>query len=285
MTADLRLDTSVTPVAGFSHRYQTDLPDRWNWRFPSGGVLMTLGLRAIRATIPDPAFVIVSATTTFCQPVPAGRIEIDVFILRQGNAASQVRACLRAAGVEGVCLEVTATLAIERNSPAIDFLDAVFPDVPLPKDAQAFDETQRIGLQLKRYPILDNIDVRLALGQVWWKPDFSAGPARFARWIRYKTPQKDASGRWDPLALPPIIDMMPTAVRQKMGPNGPPYYAPSLDLTIHFLDPTDSEWLLISTFVRRARAGYATAEAEVWSEDGKLVAYATQTMFLRAPRA
>jgi len=285
MTPDLRLDTAVTPVPGFSSRYQADLPDSWNWRFPSGGVLMTLGLRAIRATIPNPAFVIVSATTTFCQPVPAGRVEIDVHILRQGNAASQVRACLRAAGVEGVCLEVTATLAIERNSPAIDFLDAVFPDVPLPNDAPVFDETQRIGLQLKRYPILDNIDVRLALGKVWWKPGFSAGRARFARWVRYKTPQKDADGSWDPLALPPIIDMMPTAVRQKMGPDGPQYYAPSLDLTVHFLDPTTSEWLLISTFVRRARAGYATAEAEVWSEDGKLVAYATQTMFLRAPRA
>jgi acyl-CoA thioesterase len=109
------------------------------------------------------------------------------------------------------------------------------------------------------------------------------GPARFARWVRYKAPQLSADGMLDPLAIPPIVDMMPAAVRQKIGPDGPQYYAPSLDLTVHFLDPTQSEWLLISTYARRARAGYATAEAEAWSEDGKLVAYATQTMILRTP--
>jgi acyl-CoA thioesterase len=40
----------------------------------------------------------------------------------------------------------------------------------------------------------------------------------------------------------------------------------------------------VATYTRRARAGYATAEAEVWSEDGKLCAYSTQTMMLRVPK-
>ena len=32
---------------------------------------------------------------------------------------------------------------------------------------------------------------------------------------------------------------------------------------------------------RRARAGYATADCEIWDESGHLIAFATQTMLLR----
>jgi acyl-CoA thioesterase len=74
---------------------------------------------------------------------------------------------------------------------------------------------------------------------------------------------------------------MPAALIQKLGPPGPPFSAPSLDLTLHFLDDTSSDWLLVVSYVRRARAGYATAEAEIWSEDRRLIAFATQTMMLR----
>lgn len=281
MAADLIRDTAVTPIPGSPNRYRAELPDSWNWRLPAGGVLMTVGLRAIREAIGDPSYAPVSATATFCQPVPAGALEIEVNVLRRGNAATQVRASLRAAGADGVGLEVSATFARERNGPGIDFIDAAPPVVPPPEDARVLAEEQQMGGVLRTFPFLENIDMRLALGHVWWKRDWAAGPARFARWVRYKVPQRMQGELLDPLAIPPIADMMPTAVRHKIGPDGPQYHAPSLDLTVHFLDPTPSEWLLVNTYARRARAGYATAEAEVWGEDGKLAAYATQTMILR----
>ncbi len=283
MPADLLADTAVTLVPGFSQKYQVELPDSWNWRLPSGGVLMTVGLRALREAVGDPAFQPISATSTFCQPVPAGRIEIDVEILRRGNAATQARASLRAPHTDGVCLEVSATFARERKGLGIDYLDAVFPEVPPPQEARSFAEKFRIDSHVRPYRFLENLDMRLAFGNLWWESGWAAGPARFARWIRYKVPPTMPNGHFDPLAFPPIVDMMPAAVRQKIGPDGPQYYAPSLDLTVHFLDPTPSEWFLTSTYARRARAGYATAEVEVWSEDKKLVAYGTQTMILRDP--
>ena len=283
MSADLSRDTAVSSVAGFSGKYVTELPDSWNWRMPSGGVLMTVGLRALREAIADSSFVPISATTTFCKPVPEGRIKIDVDILRRGNAATQARASLCTPDTDGVCLEVSATFARERSGMGIDFLDAVFPDVRSPEDTLLIDEKHRVEGKLRHYRFHENFDVRLAQGNMWWENDWSPGPARLARWLRYKIPQKMPNGMVDPLALPPIIDMMPAAIRQKLGPDGPQYYAPSLDLTVHFLDPTPSEWLLVATHARRARAGYATAEVEVWSEDHKLMAYATQTMILRTP--
>ncbi|HRI71745.1 MAG TPA: thioesterase family protein [Polyangium sp.] len=283
MPADLARDTAVVPVPGFPHKFVTELPDSWNWRMPSGGVLMTVGLRALREAVADPSFVPISATTTFCRPVPEGRIEIDVAILRQGNAATQARASLRTPDADGVCLEVTGTFARERHGIGIDYLDAVFPAVPMPNEAPSIEEKQRIDGKVRRYRFHENFDICLAQGNRWWESAWSPGPARLARWMRYKVPQKMGNGMIDPFALPPIIDMMPPAIRQKMGPEGPQYYAPSLDLTVHFLDPSPSDWLLVSTYARRARAGYATAEAEVWGDDGKLIAYATQTMFLRTP--
>jgi acyl-CoA thioesterase len=281
MAANLLRDTAVIPVPGHSQRYRAELPDSWNWRLPSGGVLMTVGLRAIREAIGDPAFAPVSATTTFCRPVPQGIIDIDVETLHRGNAVTQVRASLRALNATGVCLEVAATFARERQGPGIDYLDAVFPDVPRPDDAKPM--TEQIDGAVKPFPFLENIDMRLAQGHLWWESGWAAGPARMGRWVRYKTPQRMANGLLDPLVIPPIADMMPAAIRHKIGPEGPQYYAPSLDLTVHFLDPTASEWLLLMNYARWARAGYATAETEVWSEDKKLVAYATQTMILRTP--
>jgi hypothetical protein len=62
--------------------------------------------------------------------------------------------------------------------------------------------------------------------------DWAPGPARIARWFRYRVPQLP-DGRFDPLAIPPIADTMPPALIQKLA-GAPALLAPSLDLTVHF---------------------------------------------------
>jgi acyl-CoA thioesterase len=73
---------------------------------------------------------------------------------------------------------------------------------------------------------------------------------------------------------------MPGALSNKTGP-GYSFTAPSLDLTVHFLDPSDAEWYLVDVRCPRARRGYATAHADIWDDRGRLVARTTQTMMLR----
>ncbi|HSN98505.1 MAG TPA: thioesterase family protein [Candidatus Nanopelagicales bacterium] len=278
MPADLSQDTAVAPIPEAPGWYAATLPDSWSWRLPAGGVLMTVGLRAMQAALDDPGLKLVSANTLFCSPVAAGPVEIRVDILRRGNATAQVRASLRAPPSRGPDLEVSATFARDRE--ILDVIDAAPPSVPQPADAPPYVEPMRGG---GTYPFLENFESRLALGNRWWQAGWEPGPARFARWIRYLMPQRLAGGALDPLAIPPIADLMPTSLSQKVGPAGPRFYAPSLDLTVHFLDPTESEWLLVNTYARRARAGVATAEVEIWGEDGRLAAYGTQTMMLRKP--
>ena len=92
-------------------------------------------------------------------------------------------------------------------------------------------------------------------------------------------------GRLDPLALIVLADTMPGAVGEKVGRNDPPWFAPSVDLTVHLLDHCRSSWVLAHNRARFAGDGYASADMALWDcgDDGRatprLVAYATQ-MFL-----
>jgi acyl-coenzyme A thioesterase PaaI-like protein len=78
-----------------------DLPHAWDFRTPSGGVLMTVAMRAMQAELDDPALRPISANTHFCSPVPAGPLEVRVEVLRRGNVAAQVRAALSSTTMPG----------------------------------------------------------------------------------------------------------------------------------------------------------------------------------------
>ena len=132
-----------------------------------------------------------------------------------------------------------------------------------------------------RARFLHNFECRLAQGDRLWTDEFRAGPARYARWFRYRRPPRDAAGHFDRLAHAPIADTMPAALTQAIGPGPYRFFAPSLDLTLHVVDDTDREWVLVSAHVRRARAGWAIGEAELWDDQGRLLAFATQSMYVR----
>lgn len=278
MARDLAVDTAVTRLNAAPGWYTANLPSAWDFRTPSGGVLMTVALRAMQAELDDPALRPVSANTHFCSPVPAGPLEVRVEVLRHGGAAAQMRAQLSSTTMPGPGLEVSATFGRDRE--VVDVIDAE-PPVPLdPAKAPPFEVLEGINLR-QRPPFFDNLETRLAQGHPWWTSDWEPGPARICRWFRYKVPQRLADGRLDPMAIPPIADTMPPSLFQKLGPQNPPLIAPSLDLTVHFLEDSDAEWLLTNAHSRRAKSGYATASAEIWDDRGRLVAMTTQMMFLR----
>ena len=276
---DLARDTAVTKLTVAPGWYTADLPNAWDFRTPSGGALMTVAMRAMQQELADPALRPLSANTHFCSPVPAGPLEIRVEVLRHGGAAAQVRAQLSSSTMPGPGLEVSATFARDRDG--VDLIDTAPPGVPPPDECPSLDEGHGIVTR-ERPRMFGNLETRLAQGHLWWNTDWEAGPARIARWFRYKIPQTLPDGRFDPLAIPPIADTMPPALIQQLGPRHDPFFAPSLDLTIHFLEDTTAEWILTAVHVPRARAGYATANAEIWDDRGRLIATATQMMLLRS---
>jgi len=272
---DLTRDTAVTRLAAAPGWYTADLPTAWDFRTPSGGVLMTVAMRAMEAELGDAALRPISAHTHFCSPVPAGPLEIRVEVLRQGNVAAQVRAALSSTTMPGPGLEVSATFGRERDG--VDVMDAAMPPVRLPAESTPIVP----GARDFRPRFLENFECRLGHGAPWWTRGWAPGPARIGRWFRYRVPPRLADGRFDPLAIPPIADTMPPSIMQALGPDGPPFHAPSLDLTVHFLEDTAAECILTWVHARRARAGYATADCEIWDDRGRLIAFATQMMMLR----
>ncbi len=280
LPGDLRDDTSVSAVPGAPGRYVASLSDRWSYLFPSGGVLMTLALRAIAAELDHPDLRPVGAHATFCSALPAGPVTIEVTVLRRGRRASQARAALRALGAAVLGLEVTATFGVNRELSAFDVAAPERPGVPWVDACPALE-----GAEVALPAFYRNFAVRLAHGELWWQNAWTPGEPMTARWFRYRRPQVGADGALDPLAIPPIADTMASAFHRAVGSHDPPVYAPSLDLTVHFLEPAAPGWLLVVSRCRRARAGYVTGDAEIWTEDGRLVAVCGQTMFVRAPRA
>jgi acyl-CoA thioesterase len=279
MLADLAADTAVRADATVAGRYHIELPDHWDYLLPSGGVVTTCALRAAVAAIADPGLRLASATAIFAQPIHPGPLVVDVHPIRRGGATAQLRVALRhARQLHDAAVEVIATFVRDRKGP--DVRGVAFPAVRALADARDVLDSATTNPH-PRYRFWHQLDCKIADGEAYWTGEFQPGPARYARWIRYKTPQRDADGRLDRLALPPLVDTTPSALHRAIGPGPYRFHAPSLDLTTYFVDDTTSEWLLVAATVRRARAGWAIADAEVWDDRGALVAYGSQAMFLR----
>lgn len=277
MPADLAVDTAVRADPAVSGRYHVTLPDHWDFVLPSGGVVMTCALRAAEAALADPTLRLASATTIFCTPIKNGALVADVVVLRRGGTTAQLRVALRdRSGEPG--LELVATFIRDRSGP--DVRGVAFPKVKSLAEAQVVDNIARNSPVPLRFH--QQLEYRIADGERFWQPDLAPGPARYARWARYRVPQRDAAGRFDRLALPPLIDMMPAALHRAIGPGSYRFFAPSLDLTTYVIDDTTREWLLFAVTARRARAGWAISDVEVWDDEGRFLAHGAQAMYIRS---
>ena len=277
--ADLTVDTAVSADPDVPGRYHLTLPDHWDYLLPSGGVVMTCALRAAEAHIGDRELRLASATTIFASPIHPGRCIADVHMIRRGGNTAQLRVILRHVqeknGEPG--LELIATFIRDRKGP--DVKGVAMPALrSLADSPDALDGAA--NNPHTRFRFYHQFECKLAEGEPFWQPTFAAGPARYARWFRYKTVPRDAEGRLDRLAIPPLIDTMPTALHRAIGPGPYRFYAPSLDLTAFTVDDTTREWLLVSVTLRRAKGGFAIADAEVWDDEGRFLAYGAQAMYL-----
>jgi acyl-CoA thioesterase len=277
MSSPADLITDSAPIAQGGGRYQLEMSNRWNFALPSGGVLTTAALRAASAELGDPAYRLGSATAIFCTPINPGPLAFDVTILRRGGSAAQIRTTVRSSGSADVGYEVTSTFCRDRVGP--DVRVARMPDVP-PPDACPSVMDDHPSNPHPKISFFSQVECRVAQGDRFWLPGWTRRAGRYARWFRYLAPQRDATGMLDRFALPPLADTMPPALVQAVGPGDYRFYAPSLDLTLHLVDETDREWVLVSSYARRARAGWAIGEAELWDDTGRLLGFASQMMYI-----
>jgi hypothetical protein len=289
--ADLRNALSVEPVATNPGHYRGELDRAWSFLLPSGGVLTSLALSAMRMELArfDVDFAPTSATATFCSAIAEGPLDIEVVILRLGRTAAQLRAHLRprstTAAPGDIGLEVSATFAARTNDVGLTAQSfRPCPAVPAFEDCPVYAPAAT-GITPPNF--YRNLEVRRARGDVWWSRAWAPAEPHVSRYYRYLVPPALPDGRLDPLALPPIADTMASAVHQAVGSRTPPLIFPSLDLTLHFIAPADGHPttpILVDCTAHAIFGSTASASAEVWQGDTLLLT-ATQTMTLRAIKA
>ncbi len=252
-------------------------------RHPQGGVTTALGVHAAARTLDRDDQRLRSFNTTFVGQVPQGPVEVETTVLREGRAASQVSATVRPADGSSPGHHVIVTFNADLDIPA-SFADVGPTDVPGPEGL-----TDRWGELMADDPegvnqpsFMSHFDVRGVNTHSpvddGWEP--SAGP--LFMWMRWRDTPIGSDGATSPLAIPPITDMMPPAVMERIGPSGW-YMAPSADLYGQLFDTALDEtgWVLLRLTSRWAHGGMAAAQAELFTRDGRLVAFTTQLMHLR----
>ena len=101
--------TATNPVSDVPGAHTCDLVRSWDGPgVPHGGVLVSVALRALRAELDDPSFVLRSATATFCRRVGAHDLVVEAEVLRRGNLVAQARGDLRARAHVGTGVDVVA---------------------------------------------------------------------------------------------------------------------------------------------------------------------------------
>lgn len=286
--ADLRHALDVESVRGRPGLFRGHLDGAWSFRHPSGGVLTSVALAAMRKALGRDELMPASATATFCSAVPEGRLEVEVVILRAGRTAAQVRAQVRSVSNEGqpgeVGFEVGATFVLPRELAEAETTSWLpYPDELPPRESCPTHDPSLDGVAPP--PFYRNLVVHRALGDVWWSKTWAPAHPRVARYYEYRVPPL-LGGALDPLALPPIADTMASAVHQGVGSKQPPMIFPSLDLTLHFVatDGLTTEPVLVDARGTAIFGGTASASANLW-QGRRLVMVATQTMTLRTLKA
>jgi acyl-CoA thioesterase len=267
-------------------RYTAELSEVWTLRpLPQGGVITALALRAMADELDDAELSVRTLHTTFVGRVAHGPLEIDVEVLRRGRSMSHVRAEVRNPGAERGHVTIAA---LGRSREGFDFTDLAPPEVPPPEECPSFRDPPPPGFPAM--PVMPFWDVlvegRPAIGTPPWE-DVPRTTSERACWYRFDDSPLLDDGTLDPLALVVMADTMPGSVGERVGPGDRPWFSPSVDLTVHLLQPCRSEWVLTHNRARFAGDGYASVEMALWDAPAEgppaLVAHATQVCLFTFP--
>lgn len=254
---DLR-EIVLTRESGSDGRisFTAEISDAWTIMHVFGGVAMYITLQGMIEALERSDLAPATATALFLTPVPAGRVVIDVDVLRMGRSTAQLVARLRVAGSEDVAVHVQAVFGVERADPTVETVTP--PAVPLPSDVP----TRRHELDMHV-----NMDDRTEWRPISGFADDDRG--KVLAWERLR------SGLPDVAALAVHGDILGGAVGQYG------YTILSLEIAIRFIAQPATSWVLQDTEPWHIGGGYASGPARLWDEHGRLCAIVTQTAQVR----
>lgn len=232
-----------------------------------GGALFATAVEALEGAIGRP---LVWATAQYLHHAgPTGTIDLVITPEIEGQNTTQARVTLRVGDTD-----VLLALAALGSRPfPHEGHWASAPDVP-PPDASA----PWLGPRTEGEQVLDHYEIRFATGRMIGDLDGTPGPGRVALWCRVPNGPRPLSvgdlALIGDLSMPSLSDTL-----------GVPISANSLDNTLRVVERASGEWVLLDVGVAAAAGGFAHASAHLWTEDGTLLAVASQTLVLRSAGA
>jgi acyl-CoA thioesterase-2 len=272
---DFGEDTAVSQVD--DHRYRATLSPDWDIWGPCGGYVAAVGLRAA------------GAATTFRRPASFAchylgvarfeEVELEVRSLRAGRRSESLRISMTQGDRAIAELLVWAT---DDQAEGVELDWTGDSDRPAPGDSPMIQEL--VPDWAPWYPFWKNFEYR----PIDWvaEEDWEAGrpyEPRYQSWFRY-LPTSVFEDPWTEagrVSLLADIAFWPAVSRAIPADQGH-WIAPSLDLavTLHQL-PGESEYLWLDANVPVATNSLGGGTGQVWSEDGRLLASATQQLLFR----
>jgi acyl-CoA thioesterase len=249
--------------------YTATVTDRWNiGNLPNGGYTMAIAQRSLVEALGRPDAL--SVTAHFLRPPAVGDVDIDVERVRSGRSVSTGMVRVEQDGQElvrllGSCTDLSGAGEGQR-------LDTGPPELPPLEDCLRATGIMPGG---NRATVVDRFDLRLHPAHVGWSRGAPTQRMEVAGWIRL------ADGRpADVAMLPTVVDAFPPTVFE-LGVAG---WVPTLELTLHVRARPSPGWLRCQVRSRFVTGGYVEEDAEVWDDEGRLIAMSRQLARVPRPR-
>lgn len=250
--------------------------DRDHWRFEVtpgltssvgalfGGCGLGAALDVLEHETGRPAVWATAQYLSFAKPGAVVELEINEVV--RGRMTSQARVLARVGDAE--IFTVLASLGARDMPEAGSW--AIPPVVPPPQASP-----DRTLAAFHKGTLMEHIVVRLAKAH-----DFNADPhgaapgdGTSALWVRFADlPVSSAT-------LAVVGDFVPFGISQALGHR---VGGNSLDNTLRIYDRTPTDWILADVRVHRVAHGFGHGLVHLWSEDGRLLGSASQSVILRS---
>lgn len=252
-------DTAVRAVA--AGVYEGTITSRWNiGPVPNGGYVLAVGMAALRAALPCPDPL--SVTAHYLRPSVPGPVRITVETIKVGRQYST--AVARMTQAEKETARILATYGDLRRGGGPTHVAGAPPPLP-PRDTLTPLRRDNVADFAGRFEMLST--------NLSFVPGRAVGPAEVSGWLRF------ADGRRpDVHALGLIADAFPPAAFHVLAPA----WVPTLELTVHIRAHPASEWLRCVFRTRFIFGGLLEEDGEIWDETSTLVALSRQ--LAAAPR-
>lgn len=268
---DLAADTAVDGGGG---RYTGTVSKDWSIFSPHGGYLSAIAFRAAAAesALPRP----VSFAAHYLAAPAHDEVTLEVRPLREGRAATSLRVSMTQ-GDKPILEALVWFAAPNDDAPTHD--QAALPDTPGPADVEQWPHHYP-------FPFWDRLELRTIDFTGPWQDQPVGSAARWRSWHRFRERATYDDPILDACRYVVLLDCPFWGASSRPHADlGMEWFAPSLDYYVAFHQAAPQrEWLLMDCVAPVLTDGIGGGQAQLWSDDGRLVATAGQTILWRRNR-